>query len=261
MGFIKFSQYTRDEIWQNYYPNQGHKPKGGNWDTGYVREGGELIAFLNIDAKGRTGHDFQNSFDTETEQLVWFGKTNSHSEQPLFKRLIAKELTPHFFARWDSSNPKFTYLGTGDVINFKDNIEIEAGKFAIELLIQLTNNPNSIGDEGVVNPDSDRIPYFGKKVSTIINRFERDPYKRILCLEHFGYKCQICDFCFLEKYGEIGKEFCHVHHIEPLSEVGGERDIDPTKDLIPVCANCHAIIHRKKPALKPEELRALLNSK
>jgi 5-methylcytosine-specific restriction protein A len=82
-----------------------------------------------------------------------------------------------------------------------------------------------------------------------------------LCIEHFGYKCQICDFSFLEKYGEIGKDFCHVHHIEPLSEVGGERDIDPTKDLIPICANCHAIIHRKKPALKPEELRAILNNR
>jgi len=253
MDFEKNTLYTREQIWQKYHPTSGLKPKGGNWDTGYVREGN--------DAKGRTGHDFQNSFDAETERLIWFGKTNSHSKQPLFKRLIAKELTPHFFARWDSSNPKFTYLGTGSVISVKDNIEIEADKFAIELLIQLTNDPKSIGNEGVVNPDSDHIPYFGKKVSTIVNRFERDPYKRVLCLEYFGYKCQICDFSFLEKYGEIGKDFCHVHHIEPLSETGGERDIDPTKDLIPVCANCHAIIHRKKPALKPEELRAIVNSK
>jgi hypothetical protein len=35
-------------------------------------------------------------------------------------------------------------------------------------------------------------------------------------------------------------------------------DIDPKKDLIPVCANCHAMLHRQTPALKPDELRMLL---
>ena len=48
--FLKGSQLTRAEIWQSFHPNLGAKPKGGNWDTGYVIEGDELIAFLNIDA-------------------------------------------------------------------------------------------------------------------------------------------------------------------------------------------------------------------
>jgi 5-methylcytosine-specific restriction protein A len=40
-----------------------------------------------------------------------------------------------------------------------------------------------------------------------------------------------------------------------LGEVGGEnKDLDPIKDLLPVCANCHEMLHRKKVALKPEEL-------
>ena len=56
--FLKGSQQTRNEIWKSFHPNQGEKPKGGNWDTGYVVEGDELIAFLNIYSKGRTGHDF-----------------------------------------------------------------------------------------------------------------------------------------------------------------------------------------------------------
>ena len=102
------------------------------------------------------------------------------------------------------------------------------------------------------------VPSFAKKISVLINRYERDPRKRRDCLNHFGHKCQICNFSFKETYGEIGEDFCHVHHIEPLSEVGGEHDIDPTKDLIPVCANCHSIIHRKKPALRPEELKKIL---
>ena len=34
--------------------------------------------------------------------------------------------------------------------------------------------------------------------------------------------------------------------------------IDPVKDLIPVCPNCHAMLHRKTPPLLPEELGRIL---
>ncbi len=98
-----------------------------------------------------------------------------------------------------------------------------------------------------------------EKESPFVNIYERDPSHRKKCIEHYGYNCQICNFSFESKFGEIGKEFCHVHHIEPISETGGEYVVDPKEDLIPVCPNCHAMLHRRKPALKPKELRDLLN--
>ena len=79
-------QLTRSEIWERYHPNEGLKPKGGNWDTGYVREGNDLISFLNIGSSGRTGHDFDNNYDPETETITWFGKTNTNSKQPTFQK-------------------------------------------------------------------------------------------------------------------------------------------------------------------------------
>jgi hypothetical protein len=106
--FLKGVQLTRNEIWQSFHPNQGTKPKGGNWDTGYTIEGDELIAFMNIGAAGRTGHDFENAYDSESELVTWFGKPNSHSQQPTFKKLLDGDVKPHFFARWDSKNTKFT---------------------------------------------------------------------------------------------------------------------------------------------------------
>lgn len=55
-------------------------------------------------------------------------------------------------------------------------------------------------------------------------------------------------------YGEIGAGYIHVHHLKPLAEVTGEREIDPIADLIPVCPNCHAMLHRaSEPTI--EELR------
>ncbi|MGC9455218.1 MAG: HNH endonuclease [Phycisphaerae bacterium] len=49
-----------------------------------------------------------------------------------------------------------------------------------------------------------------------------------------------------------------VHHLCPLSEVGKEYQIDPIRDLRPVCPNCHAMIHRQTPALPISELKAAI---
>ena len=253
--FLKGSQLTRAEIWQSFHPNLGAKPKGGNWDTGYVIEGDELIAFLNINAAGRTGHDFENAYNSDSEKVTWFGKPNTHSKQPTFQKLLSGDLTPHFFARWDSKNTKFTYLGIGKIESFEDDIPVLNGQKTIRLHIALSTSFETIGAQGVVSTSDAKTPQFAKKLTMVVNRYERDPQKRLACLEHYGYECQICGFSFEKTYGELGKDFCHVHHIEPLGEVGGEnKDLDPIKDLLPVCANCHEMLHRKKIALKPEEL-------
>ena len=91
-----------------------------------------------------------------------------------------------------------------------------------------------------------------------VNAFERDPDARAECVAHYGTVCQICSFDFGEAYGDIGVGFIHVHHINPLSESPSESEVDPVTDLLPVCPNCHAMLHRRRPVLSPEELRAKL---
>lgn len=44
-----------------------------------------------------------------------------------------------------------------------------------------------------------------------------------------------------------------------VSSFGGEYYLDPKKDLIPVCPNCHAMLHRKNPPLEPAELRQIID--
>jgi 5-methylcytosine-specific restriction protein A len=92
-----------------------------------------------------------------------------------------------------------------------------------------------------------------------VNSYERNPVARARCIEHHGYKCAICTFDFAEFYGEIGQHFIHVHHIVPLGQMRGEYKVDPVKDLIPVCANCHAMIHSTRPALEVDQLRQYLS--
>jgi 5-methylcytosine-specific restriction protein A len=55
----------------------------------------------------------------------------------------------------------------------------------------------------------------------------------------------------------VGTGYIHVHHIVPLSAIKESYVVDPVTDLVPVCPNCHAIIHRKMPPYLIEEVRAL----
>lgn len=57
--------------------------------------------------------------------------------------------------------------------------------------------------------------------------------------------CEVpnCGFDFKARYGAIGEDFAHVHHLTPLSESAPEGRLASLKDLAIVCANCHAMIH------------------
>ena len=87
----------------------------------------------------------------------------------------------------------------------------------------------------------------GYKTKITVNKYERDPLNRRRCLEHHGYRCKVCNLSFKDSYGEIGEGFIHVHHIIPVSKLAIEKDykINPIEDLIPVCPNCHYMLHKK----------------
>jgi len=93
-----------------------------------------------------------------------------------------------------------------------------------------------------------------------VNAYEREPKARQKCIDYYGSSCYICDFDFGKTFGQPGKGFIHVHHLKPLSEIAEEYEIDPIKDLRPVCPNCHAMIHRRSPPFSLEEIEMLLNS-
>jgi|GEM_PF-836766 len=88
--------------------------------------------------------------------------------------------------------------------------------------------------------------------------YERNTQARLKCIEHYGHNCSICGFSFEERFGRIGKGFIHVHHLAPVSEKKRPYCLDPIKDLRTVCANCHAIIHRRKKTYSIDRLAALL---
>lgn len=67
----------------------------------------------------------------------------------------------------------------------------------------------------------------------------------------------VCNFNFERVFGDIGKGFIHVHHEMEISTIGEEYEINPITDLKPICANCHAMLHKRKPAYSIDELREI----
>ena len=121
------------------------------------------------------------------------------------------------------------------------------------LRIQLANDEISLIYPDEVSDDEDFVEGAVKQV--IVNQYERSNKGRTRCLQHHGYNCTVCNLNFNDKYGEIGRNFIHVHHLIPLSNITEEYALNPVEDLRPVCPNCHAMIHRRKPPFSIDELR------
>lgn len=87
-------------------------------------------------------------------------------------------------------------------------------------------------------------------------KFERNPKLRQKAVEIHGTTCKVCGFDFEQVYGDIGKNFIEIHHIKPMYSVRKEISVNPKTDLVPLCSNCHKMIHRNKDKpLTIEELK------
>lgn len=80
----------------------------------------------------------------------------------------------------------------------------------------------------------------------------RNQKLREACKEYFRglhggrLVCECCGFDFEKAYGSIGEDYIEVHHRIPFSQTEGEHPVDATTDLVPLCSNCHSMIHRVK---------------
>ena len=130
---------------------------------------------------------------------------------------------------------------------------VENGEyFAVDLGLGQSFPPESSNNHGEF--------WEGNESSRLTTQYERNPKARSTCLKKYGYICQVCEFDFLSVYGEIGREFIHVHHIVPVSARKKPYKVNPKIDLIPLCPNCHSMIHRQTPPMGVEELRNLINN-
>ena len=89
-----------------------------------------------------------------------------------------------------------------------------------------------------------------------VNARERDPIARAQCIERHGLRCMACGVDLAQRYGPIAEEFIEIHEV-PTRDPRAE--FDPQRDLVPVCPNCHSMLHRGRlTPLSIDDLRSVL---
>lgn len=138
------------------------------------------------------------------------------------------------------------------LLNDKEASLIELAASVIVTLLPRPSHSYSNPEEVIGFPE-------GASTQVLVNKYERDPRNRSAAISAHGFECLACGFDFKKIYGDLGADFIIVHHIVPVSKIGADYEIDPVKDLITLCANCHAMIHRQDPPLSLEELRSVVS--
>lgn len=98
----------------------------------------------------------------------------------------------------------------------------------------------------------------GAVTTKTVNAYERNPKARKECIAHHEALCIACGFDFEKAYGKAGQGYIEVHHLLPLASLQIGYVINPVTDMVPLCANCHAIAHRKQPPYTPKEIQAMI---
>lgn len=86
----------------------------------------------------------------------------------------------------------------------------------------------------------------------------RNAMARAQCLSTQKAICVACGIDMGQLYGSEFSDCIHVHHLTPLSHSDGPRQVNPSTDLVPVCPNCHAVIHAHGQLRTPLQVSNLL---
>lgn len=86
----------------------------------------------------------------------------------------------------------------------------------------------------------------------------RNPTLARRAKEHYGMACQACGFKFASAYGKLGEGYIECHHLNPVSDRPEREWAESVRTALTevrvLCANCHRVVHRTRPALSLEAL-------
>lgn len=141
----------------------------------------------------------------------------------------------------------------------------EENVYVVHFEIGSLININNLSDIIELDLESIRVERYGigqgkEDIQVYGDKHELDPMLRKKTIEFHGLNCSVCGFNFEEVYGERGKDFIEIHHIKPIPmEIGERLRVNYETDFVPICANCHRMIHRRyDEVVSIEELKEML---
>ena len=222
----------------------------------FTPKGQKLIVLFITEKKQKALTQYADTFDGTT--LTIEGEKNHGSDQRLAKSLNHDDV--HLFFRKESHGP-FTYHGPV----FLEKAILNTGPTLSRFIFSVSKNMaavvSAIATEQVVSgivedefvPDAE-----GKKKIREHVVYERSKKNRAKALELQGTKCVACGFDFNEFDGtDYAQDFILVHHTTSITKTDGP--VDPATGLVPICANCHYMVHKSPTKiLSVEEVKQLI---
>lgn len=131
-----------------------------------------------------------------------------------------------------------------------ESVILETGNACMALILSLLPVESVEDHENVVGMQE------GRHSRIEVTRYERNPSNRAAAIAFHGAFCKVCGFDFKQVYGSFGHGYIEVHHLVPVSVMGEAYAINPATDLLPLCSNCHSMVHHVNPPLSPGDLEA-----
>jgi hypothetical protein len=208
----------------------------------------EYTGTLEEGARAAAAHKITPNFITEKWNI--YRPIHFLAKVDLAHAPTADEIFTKTGIRFAANAYTLKYISAGDYQKIYDAIDWQAT--AAQMIDQAE-------DRVLVNPFGHELSGAetmteGAARTITVNAYERSAKGRRACIVHYGTSCHVCKLDFVKRYGEIGRGFIHVHHLRQLSTIGAEYEVDPIKDLRPVCPNCHGMLHRRNPQFSIQEL-------
>jgi 5-methylcytosine-specific restriction protein A len=237
------------------------------WIDGYTSQNGPRFLIKGHGLKKHLVIVEFGSFALPCIQLIQTASDNQYDIAREILKRVAKnnECNVTISPNQDLNNWKVLEVG----FRIEVNAKVNSGQYENSTIIEVTKRflvPLIIAISELIGYDIDEsiMKYNdyeeeGDIRFTKIQKRERSNRNRQICLAIHGEVCAVCGFSADKYYFSIDN-IIEVHHIEPLSTLEQPRKYDPKKDLIPLCPNCHAAIHKRTPPFLPDELKRLVKN-
>ena len=257
---LKGLETGSNQTWDSLSERFGFKPRWFSAGGGMLYWKALDLLLLVTHPKGGKIHDYGDRWDPGTRHLLYVGKGLKGDQKMRAENLRLKKNDFAAACVLRANGPKqFVFLGLAHCVEPPVS-ETSPGQdgaprqqFRFRLALDSAETTPTMDWVDPANQDFESTEGNLKKRWTTVR--ERNPKARQACIDYWGYKCVVCGMSFGEKYGDLGEGFIHVHHLLPIADSDGERQVDPVEELRPVCPNCHAMLHRKRPPLSIQELQ------
>ncbi|HEY4243700.1 MAG TPA: hypothetical protein VGM88_28000 [Kofleriaceae bacterium] len=223
---------------------------------GVITPAKQPVIVLFVTRIKQTGYtQYDNRFDGDLLHME--GERGDGSSNQRLRNSAASGDTILLFYR-ERHHSKFTFYGEASVVDVAEASDAIHFTFSTNRSDAIASNALSTEDEthgtAPYVPDEE-----GQRRLTTHVAYERSRSNRAEALRIHGTRCAACDFSFNAFYGaETARDYVEIHHIESITS--GPRPVNPATELVPLCANCHAMVHRARGSiLSVDDLRAAIS--